>query len=663
MSFRLKSSRRKTPSSSLFKSSRRRKRRDYGDRQPPSIAFRAGMLGAMALLLFGVLIFRIWFLEVISGNQYVAMAKDNFIRFVPDEAPRGIIYDRNGKPLVENRAGLAVTVLPAALKEPQRELAELSKIIKVPEADIQQKLDQHKNDTYSSIVVKKDITPAMKSYLIERIPLYFPGVDIKTFPLRSYPNGQEAAHVLGHVGQIDQQELAEPRYKGYKDDAEIGKDGVEYEYDKWLRGVDGGMQLEVDASGRPKTDASGQPVELSSQKAVPGNDVYLSIDSNIQTATEAALQYGVNLAHQKNYPATGGAAIVMDPKNGQILGMASNPTFDPSFWVGGMSTAKYQELTEPSAHDPLLNRAIQGQYPPGSTFKAITALAGLQEGLINPAATVDSTGSWHVPGDPSVIFHDWAPLGIVDLHRAIVMSCDTYFYDVGYRFYKDNNNQGIQKWARIMGLGKPTGVDLPGEAAGRIPDPAWKQQVGQTPIDKMWMPGNSVNMAIGQGDVLVTPLQMAAVYCAIANGGTLVRPHVGLRVVDPVTHQMLQDLEPPLGPSAGLNPENLAMVKSALIGAAQPGSAIGSVFAGFQPTIAGKSGTAQVAGKADYGWYVAYAPADNPQYVVLAMIEQGGGGSASGAPTVKKILESLFHTGQAAPGQPSSGQPASPANG
>ena len=632
--------------SSLFKSSRRARRYE---RQAPSIAFRAGMLGVVTLMLFGVLVFRLWFLQVISGNEYVAMAQNNRVRFVPNEAPRGIIYDRNKQPLVENRAGLAVTVLPAALKNPASELQQLSQIIQTPVSDIQQELDQHKDDSYSSVVVKKDITPDMKSYLIERIPLYFPGIDIKKYPLRSYPGGAEASHVLGHVGQIDQQELKEPRYKGYPLDAEIGKDGVEYQFDKYLRGVDGGTEVEVDASGRPKTDATGQPVDLSKKDAIPGNDVVLTIDSNIQKITENALNYGISLARAKHYPAPGGAAIVMDPKSGQILAMASAPTYDPSVWVGGMSNANYAKLTNPSAHDPMLNRAIEGQYPPGSTFKSITAIAGLQEKLINPAATVNSTGSWHVPGDPTVIFHDWSALGVVDLHRAIVMSCDTYFYEVGYHFYKDNNNQGIQKWSRILGLGSPTGVDLPGEAAGRVPDPAWKRQVGKTPIDKMWLPGNSVNMAIGQGDVLVTPLQMASVYCTIANGGTLVKPHVGLRVEDAATHQTIQDLEPPPGDSAGIDPHNLDLIKSALIGAAQPGSAIGGVFAGFQPTIAGKSGTAQVAGKSDYAWYASYAPADNPKYVVLVMIEQGGGGSTSAAPTVRKIYESLFPQAHPAP--------------
>ncbi len=626
---------------SLLQNSSYRRRRN--NRQSPSVAFRVGLLAVITLLLFGVIVFRVWFLEVISGGQYVAMANNNRIRFVPAEAPRGIIYDRNKQPLVDNRAGLAVTVFPAALKNPQQELADLSKIIQEPEAKIQSTLQQHQEDSYSSVVVKKDITPDMKSYLIERIPLYFPGVDIKKLPLRKYPAGSEAAQLLGHVGQIDAQELTEPHFQGYKSGDEVGKDGVEFEYDKWLKGVDGGTEIEVDASGHPKSDASGQPVVLSSKAAVPGNDVVLTIDSHIQQVTEQALSQGIDLAYSLHYPANGGAAVVMNPNNGEILAMASYPTYDPSVWVGGMSDAQYSQLTDPAANDPLLNRAIAGQYPPGSTFKVISAIAGLQEGMINPYETVNSTGVWHVPGDPATVFHDWAPLGVVDLNRAIVMSCDTYFYEVGYRFYKANNNQGIQKWARTMSLGSPTGVDLPGEAAGRVPDPAWKQKVGQTAIDKMWLPGNSVNMAIGQGDVLVTPLQMATVYSAIANGGKLVKPHVGLEVEDPVTHAVIHDLRPQNPPQdLGISADTLQRLHRALIGAAQPGSAIGSVFAGFKPVIAGKSGTAQVAGKTDYAWYVAYAPADNPQYVVAVMFEQGGGGGAVAAPTVKKILSALF---------------------
>ncbi len=613
----------------------------------PSVSFRTGILAVITLLLLGIIGFRIWFLEVISGSEYVAMANNNRIRYIPDEAPRGIIYDRNHQSLVDNRAGLAVTVFPAALKNPQQELADLSKIIQEPEAKIQSTLQQHQEDAYSSVVVKKDITPEMKSYLIERIPLYFPGVDIKKLPLRNYPGGQEAAQLLGHVGQIDQHDLTEPHFKGYKAGSEVGKDGIEYEYDKWLRGVDGGTEIEVDATGRPKSDATGQPVELNSKVAIPGDDVVLSIDSHLQQVTEQALAQGIDLAHNLHYPATGGAAVVMNPNNGEILAMASYPTYDPSVWVGGMSNAQYSQLTDPEAHDPLLNRAIAGQYPPGSTFKSITTIAGLQDGLINPDETVNSTGVWHVPGDPGTIFHDWAPLGVVDLNRAIVMSCDTYFYEVGYHFYKANS-QGIQQWARKMSLGSPTGVDIPGEAAGRIPDPAWKQGVGQTAIDKMWLPGNSVNMAIGQGDVLVTPLQMATVYSAIANGGRLVTPHIGLEVEDPVTHAVIKDLRPPQPPKdLGISADTIARLHRALIGAAQPGSAIGGVFGGFRPQIAGKSGTSQVAGKTDYAWYVAYAPAENPQYVVAVLVEQGGGGGAVAAPTVKKILSAIFP--QAAP--------------
>ncbi len=614
--------------------------RSKKNRQLPSVALRAGLMGVGALLLFGILIFRIWFLQVISGNEYTAMAENNRVRFVPEEAPRGIIVDRNQQPLVENRAGLAVTVFPPAMKNPQQEIAALSQVIQVSPEDIQKQLDAHKNDTYTSVVVKKDITPEMKSYLIERTPLYFPGVDIKKYPLRSYPQGSEAAHVLGHVGQIDEKELKEPRYQdGYKAGDEIGQDGAEYQFDYWLKGVDGGQQVEVDASGKPKQ-------ELSSVMAQPGKNVVLTIDSRIQKATEDALRYGIDLARSKHYPANAGSAIVMDPKTGEVLAMASMPNYDPSVWVGGMSTAQYQQLTDPAAGDPLLNRAIQGQYPPGSTFKVISTFAGLQEGMITPSETVNSTGTWHVPGDPTVVFHDWSALGIVDLHRAIVMSCDTYFYEVGYRFYNNNNNQGLQKWARLMGLGSPTGIDLPGEAKGRVPDPQWKQQVGQTAIDKMWLPGNSVNMAIGQGDVLATPMQMAMVYSAIANNGRIMKPHIGLRVTDPVTNETIKEWQPEVESDLPISPDNMRLVQQALIGAAQPGSAIGSVFAGFQPVIAGKSGTAQVAGKADYAWYAAYAPANDPKYVVVVQIEQGGGGSTSAAPAVKKIMEALFPQAQ-----------------
>jgi len=599
-------------------------------------------MGGMALLLFAILIFRIWFLQVLSGDQYVAMAEDNRTRFILEEAPRGIIYDRNKVPLVENRAGLAVTVFPPALKDPETELAELSKIIQVPVEEIQHQIDLHKDDTYRSVVVKKDITPEMKSYLIERIPLYFPGVDIKKFPLRDYPNGTLAAHVLGHVGQIDEQELADPLYEGYKAGDEIGKDGVEFQFDKYLKGIDGAREVEVDAAGRPKSD-------IRNITAQPGNNVVLSIDSKIQKGTEDALAWGIDLAHQKNYPASGASAVVMNPQTGEIVAMASLPTYDPKVWVGGMSDAAYQDLTAEGSGDPLLNRAISGQYPPGSTFKVITAIAGLQENIISQLTTFTCTGVWDELSQP---FKCWGVHGESDLKRAIIMSCDTYFYNVGYLFYKANS-QGMQNWARQMGLGKETGVDLPGEAVGRIPDPEWKARVGETDIDKMWMPGNSVNFSIGQGDILVTPLQLATVYSEIANGGREVKPHVGMRVEDQVTGKPSVSLQPEGGMQLPVSTDTLKAVQEGLAGATATGTTVGDTWVGFNTPVSGKTGTAQVSGKSDYAWYAAYAPSNNPQYVVVVLIEQGGGGGSVAAPTARKVMESIFP--QPAPAAPPAG--------
>ncbi len=614
------------------------KPRRKNDRQPPSIALRAGILGGMAVLLFAVLIFRIWFLQILSGEQYVAMAEDNRTRFILEEAPRGIIYDRNKVPLVENRAGLAVTVFPPALKDPERELAELSQIIGVPVEEIQKQLDLHKQDTYRSVVVKKDITPEMKSFLIERIPLYFPGVDIKKFPLRDYPGGTEAAHVLGHVGQIDEQELTEPHYEGYKAGDEIGKDGVEFQFDKYLKGIDGGLEVEVDAAGKPKSD-------IRNIKSQPGNNVVLTIDSKIQKSTEEALSWGIDLAHQKKYPANAATAVVMNPQTGEILAMASLPTYDPKVWVGCMNDAAYQGLSREGSGDPLLNRAMAGQYPPGSTFKVVTAIAGLQEGIISQLTNFTCTGVWDVLSQP---FKCWGVHGDVDLKKAIIMSCDTYFYNVGYRFYKANS-LGMQNWSRQLGLGKETGVDLPGEAVGRIPDPEWKARVGETEIDKMWMPGNSVNFSIGQGDILVTPLQLASVYATIANGGRQIKPHVGLRVEDQVTGKTAANLQPEDAMQLPISSENLHAIQEGLAGAIAPGTTVGDTWVGFNTPVSGKTGTSQVSGKADYAWYVAYAPSNNPQVVVVVLIEQGGGGGSVAAPTARRVLEGIFPQ-PAAPG-------------
>ena len=600
-------------------------------REPPSVALRVGVLGATAMLLFAVLIFRIWFLQNLSGDSYVAMAEDNRMRYISEEAPRGIIYDRNKQPLVENRAGLAVTVFPSAMKNPEQEIADLSQVIGVPVEEIQRLIDLHKEDSYRSVIVKKDITPEVKSYLIERIPLYFPGVEIKKLPLRDYPSGPRTSHLLGHVGEIDEQELTQPRFEGYRAGDEIGKDGVEYQFDSYLKGVNGGMEVEVDAGGRPKR-------EVRSIKAQSGNNVVLTLDSRLQQAAEDSLDSGIDLAHKKKYPATGGAMIAMNPQTGEIYAMASFPDFDPKLWVGGMSDEAYVELTEGGASDPLLNRAVAGQYPPGSTFKTATAIAGLQEGVISPLTDFTCSGVWDVLSQP---FKCWGSHGDVDLNKAIVQSCDIYFYNVGYRFYQ-SNSQGIQKWARMTGLGAETGIDLPGEALGRIPDPDWKQRAGETEVDKMWMPGDSVNLSIGQGDALVTPLQLATHYSVIANGGRLIQPHVGLRVEDQVTEKTINNLEPEGSTLMPISAQNLKAVQDGLAGATAPGTTVGDTFVGFPIPVAGKTGTAQVAGKADYAWYAAYAPANNPQVVVVALIEQGGSGGNVAAPTVRRFLETFF---------------------
>ncbi len=617
-----------------FLSSRKSNRQN--ERKLPSLVFRAGVLGGVAVLLFAMLIFRIWFLQVISGDDYIAMAENNRIRQIREEAPRGIIYDRNMNPLVENRAGLAVTVFPAELEDPEMELTELGQAIGMPVEQIKQQLALHQEDTYRSVIIKKNITPEQKSYLIELMPLYFPGVDIKKFPLREYPEGSDAAHLLGHVGEIDEDELKEPQYADYSLGDEIGKDGVEYQFDRYLRGTDGSLEVEVDADGRPKR-------ELRSIQSQPGNNVVLTVDSELQKATEDALANGIDLAHSSGYlSANGGAAVVMSPEDGEIFAMASFPSFDPKLWVGGMSDSDYQSLNAEGANDPLLNRAIAGQYPPASTFKVITAIAGLEEGIISPLNSFTCNGVWDVLSQP---FKCWGTHGDVDLKRAITVSCDIYFYNVGYRFYQADN-LGIQRWAQMFGLGKVTGLDLPGEAVGRVPDPAWKQSFGQTEIDRMWMPGDSVNLSIGQGDILVTPLQLATAYAAVANGGRVVTPHVGLRVEDQITGVELADLEPADFTQLDVSLESLRAVQEGLKAAAAVGGTVGDLFADFSPQVAGKTGTAQVAGKSDYAWYVAYAPADDPQVVVAVLIEQGGGGGKVAAPVAHRILESYFNMPQ-----------------
>jgi len=646
-------------------------RRDKPIIQLPSIALRVAIMAGIAVVLFSIVLFRLWFLQILSGQEYLARANDNRLASVKLVAPRGSITDRHGTVIVENRPGLAVGIRLMDVRNGTlgAEVVRLAHVLKEKPAKIRREIEDHlrpgwpiehdkngklvpmtwarivRGDAVSLdlIVVKEDVSRTIMSYLLEHTAS-FPGVEIQKNYLRAYPHGTLAAHLLGNVGEINADELKEKRFTGYAAGDVIGQGGLEWSYDRWLRGRDGVAKLEVDNFGRPK---SHDPVP-GGRLPQPGDTLVTTLDSGVQATAEEALRYGISLAHANGQvEANGGAAVVLDAHSGQVLGMASYPTFDPAQWVGGISTKDYNALKRPSANTPLLNRAIQEEKAVGSAFKPIDAIAGLEEGVITPYTTFFCSGTYKPPiAYDKTVWHCWAlnGHGALSLVGALTQSCDIYFYNVGYLFYL-RKDHALEDWAMRLGMNKPTGIDLPGEAPGRVPTPAWLKAHFKTEVDQTWTPGDSLNLAVGQGDLEATPLQLAVTYAAIANGGYIVQPHIGMKIVDP-QGKMVRDLEPHKPRKVDIAQSTLDVVRTGLRDAASsPVGTSSSVFGAYPIPVAGKTGTAEVWDRyhyVNYAWYASYAPANDPKYVVVVMIEKGGHGGTVAAPASRMIYDKLF---------------------
>jgi penicillin-binding protein 2 len=623
------------------------------------VGIRVGALLIIVFVLFGVLTFRLWFLQILSGDSYVAVAKDNRLRDVRVEAPRGVVYDRNGKIMVENRAGLSVGILPMDMYDPkkdpdkfQQELAGLAQILDINETDLQAAYDRAKKNPYVTYVVKEDVPENTVVAQIKEHNLEYQGVQVEASYLRQYPFGALATHLLGYVGEVSQNDLDSEEFATLRPGASVGKDGIERKYDSFLRGTDGWRTVEVDAAGRPKQF-------LESRAPTPGSNLVLTIDTELQKAAEDAIVEGIRRAQEEGFPnAAGGAVVALDPRNGEVLAMASYPDYDPSLWVGGMTRTKYAELTAPQAHYPLFDRVIDGLYPAGSTFKPFVAAAALNAGLITADTTFNCTGTYSTNQQT---WKDWKATGHgeVNLLQAITESCDVYFYNLGSLLYQQPSPV-LQDGVRQFGFGQPTGIDLPGETTNsRVPDKYWKSETGKTKEDQVWRIGDEINLAIGQGDLLATPLQMAVGLSAIANGGssasgtglspsgTLWVPHLGLRITDAsgnIVHQFDSEKRGELG----MSPDILDLIRTGMVQVtSDPSGTAYAAFKGFPITVAGKTGTAEKKPEDDYALFMAFAPADVnavPEIAVVAIIEQGGHGSSIAAPVVRRVLEAYFHT-------------------
>jgi penicillin-binding protein 2 len=594
----------------------------------PALALRVAILGGIALVLFAIIFFRLWYLQVLSGDRYLAEANDNRVRQVKVEAPRGQIVDRNGTVLVDNRTALAVEVMADRLaKEPAaraRETRRLARVLGTRPGALRKKIRHDSKELpFSPVTLKTDVSLDTVFYLQEN-QTRFPGVEVERVFLRKYPHKTIGAHLFGTLGEVTKQQLKQARYDGVQLGDRVGQSGIEYQYDRYLRGRNGASRIQVDALGRPKG-------ELAVRAPRQGKELRLSVDLGVQKVGQDALA---------SFGKPGGF-VALDPRSGEVIALGSNPSFDPNVFAKGISASVYKRLQDPDNGAPLADRAIQGLYPTGSTFKLITSTAALQSGLLTPETVLFDGGSLNVGG---ISFRNagGASYGALALPRALQVSSDVFFYRVGL-MADQHGGDVIQKWARRLGIGRPTGIDLPGEVAGLVPSPAWRNRLFRKHLtDRPWTPGDNINFAVGQGDLQADPLQMAVAYSAIANGGRVVTPHIGMRVEDS-DGRVLQEISP--GPKRRLDISSVtrdAIMSGLRAAANDPGGTSEPVFRGFPIEVAGKTGTAERGPQGDQSWYVVMAPYNDPRIVVAVTIERGGFGAEAAAPAARRILAAYF---------------------
>jgi len=594
---------------------------------------RFAIFTLMVLIIFVALALRLWSVQVLSGKEYAALAEDNRIREIALDAPRGRILDRNGELLVTNRSSMAVVALPS-VKADEDILVALSNLLQMPHQEIYDRIASVREAPLKPRIVAIDVNTEVVAYLSENQEK-FPGVDISAVPVREYPNGKIAAHVLGYTGEISDAQLSDPAFENYGYGDLVGKTGAELQFESVLQGDRGFRRVEVDASGRVRN-------VIEEIEPVPGRDVVLTIDSRVQKATEEALSRALQEAHLDGYKnARAAAAIAMDVRSGEVLAMASLPTYDPELFVGGISRDNWSKLTAEGSEYPLTNRVLAGLYPPASTFKIITGLAGMTNGLTDAQTTYRCQGRWVEMGERWPKFcWDRGGHGVISFSDAISKSCNVVFYEIGHAFYRQGGNT-LQEYAGQWGFGSETGIDLPGEKSGRIPDAQWKaERFRDFPELQTWLPGEAVDLAIGQGDVLVTPLQVAAAYSGVANDGIIMRPTIFRQILDTNGNPVLEG-EPQVAFEPKTSAGNLQSMTQALRKVTTEGTAKGA-FRGFQVRVAGKTGTAQVANRDDFAWFAGFAPAEDPRYAVAVLVEQAGGGGAIAAPAAREMFSALF---------------------
>jgi len=622
---------------------------------PAVLGRRVELLGVLACVLLAVIALRLWYLQVLTGRRDVALANANVIRKIAIPAPRGLILDRNGAVLAGVRSAAVAAIvcdeLPASSSSRTRLYSRLAVALNLAAARIAKAVTPC--DSVAPVTIEADIPSSALIYLAEH-KAEFPGLIEAQTEVRNYPYGSMAAQVLGYVGELSTQDLSSGNFKGVATGSIVGQYGLEYQYNRYLLGTDGIQRVQVDAAGQPTGKS------LRTTEPVAGDDLETSLDLGLEQEGMTALEQGMGLAHHNGYPATAAAFVALDPRNGQVLALGSLPSYNPNVLSQPfISTSQYDAQ---EAGDSFVDRATAAAFPTGSTFKPIAALAGLESGLITPSTQLGGTPASGCVTISRQMFcnSNDADYGPNSLERALEISEDTYFYELGAEANADGDL--IQNVAKQLGLGAPTGIDLPGETGGDVPDAAWVSQQDAeyaaancahgehraycpTGPYQPWTIGQNVQLATGQGYLLATPLQMAVAYSALANGGYVVTPHIGLAVKSPSGKLVAGLPSTPRRALPSAYDRYLSTILDGLHLAAQGSSGTSDdVFASFPRAVYGKTGTAQTNTnpKDDQSWYVAYAPDAKRPIVVAVTVEQGGFGDEAAAPAARLILAKWF---------------------
>ena len=587
-------------------------------------------LAIFVLFCFFLLLLRFVWLQIIRHSNYAAQADENRISIVPTMPARGVITDRNGVVLADNYSAYTLEITPAKIQGKVDEvIGELSELVEISPFEIKRfKRRMEETKRFESVVLKSKLTDAeVARFTVQRYR--FPGVEVQAMMFRQYPLGEVASHAIGYIGRISQKDmdrLPEEEETNYQGTTHYGKEGIEKNYESILHGVTGYEEMEVSASGRAVRT-------LSTRSTVPGSNLILSIDIELQKVVEEA------------FGKRRGALVAMDPSTGEILAYVSKPTFDPNLFVDGIDQQNWDALNT-SINRPLINRPVRGAYPPGSTYKPFMALAALELGYRTPQAAINDPGYFnygnHRFRDDKVGGH-----GIVDMYKSIVQSCDTYYYVLASEMGVDT----MHDFMKQFGFGEKTGIDLPHERKGILPSTQWKQSAYRNPAQKKWYAGETISLGIGQGYNTFTPVQLAFATALLVNNGSAARPHLVKEIEDGVTHERRPVVTETV--KLDLKQENINVVKRAMVGVTTEGTAA-RVFGGAGYVSGGKTGTAQVIGigknekynaavlaehKRDHALYTAFAPVDNPRIVIALIVENAGFGGTAAAPIARKAMD------------------------